>query len=113
MAMSVRQIVTAALVVFLVLLALFQSVGQQHLSGFEEGVNPGSSRPTSLPATTKPTGEFRFVRIMYPSPHSPYNQWFGAAWKVDYPEADENLTEGIYDWARSEERRVGKECRSR
>jgi len=25
---------------------------------------------------------------MYPSPHSIYNQWFGAAWKVDYPEAD-------------------------
>jgi hypothetical protein len=99
MSMSVRQIVTASLVVFLVLLALFPSVGQQHLSGFEEGVNPGSSRPTELPANTKPTGEFRFVRIMYPSPHSPYNQWFGAAWKVDYPEADVNFTEGIHSWA--------------
>ena len=98
MSISVRQIVTASLLVFLVLLALLPSVGQQHLSGFEDG-GPISSRPTQLPANTKVTGEFRFVRIMYPSPHSPYNQWFGAAWKVDYPEADVNFTEGIHSWA--------------
>ena len=96
-----RQIVVGFLLAFLVLATLLRSLGQQPLSGFEDGNVTSRYHPTSLPATTKPTGEFRFVRIIYPSPHSPYNQWFGGAWRVDYPEADENLTEGIYDWASS------------
>jgi len=96
-----RQIVVLFLLAFLVLATLLRSQGQQPLSGFEDGNVTSRYHPTSLPATTKPTGEFRFVRIIYPSPHSPYNQWFGGAWRVDYPEADENLTEGIYDWASS------------
>ena len=96
-----RQIVVGFLLAFLVLVTLLRSLGQQPLSGFEDGNVTSRYHPTSLPATTKPTGEFRFVRIIYPSPHSPYNQWFGGAWRVDYPEAVENLTEGIYDWASS------------
>ena len=97
-----RKIVIALLVLFVVLATLLPSVGQQSpqpLSGFEDGNVTSRYRPTRLPGTTGLKGEFRFVRVMYPSPHSPYNQWFGAAWKVDYPEADENLTEGIHSWA--------------
>ena len=44
-------------------------------------------------------GEYAFARIMYSSPHSPYNAWFGGAWRVDYPEADYNFMEGIHLWA--------------
>ena len=88
----IRKSVAAFLFAFLVLATLLHSAGQQPLSGFEDGNVTSRYRPTELPATTKPTGEFRFVRIIYPSPHSPYNQWFGGAWRVDYPEADANLT---------------------
>jgi len=56
-------------------------------------------RPSQLPSKSSIFGEFTFVRVMYDSPHSPYNQWFGGAWRVDYPEADENFTEGIHAWA--------------
>jgi hypothetical protein len=94
-----RQIVVVFLLTFLVLATLLRGQGQQPLSGFEDGNVTSRYSPTELPATTKPTGEFRFVRIIYPSPHSPYNQWFGGAWRVDYPEADANFTEGIHAWA--------------
>ena len=101
-----RPTVTALLLVFVVFGTLLPSLAQQSpqqpqqpLSGFEDGNVTSRYRPTSLPSTTGLKGEFRFVRVMYPSPHSIYNQWFGAAWKVDYPEADENFTEGIHDWA--------------
>ena len=94
-----QRIIVVFLLAVLVLASLLRSVGQQPLSGFEDGNVTSRYRPTQLTATTKPTGEFRFVRIIYPSPHSPYNQWFGGAWKVDYPEADENFTEGIHEWA--------------
>src|SRR5215510_13041894 len=103
--MKVRRTVTALLLVFVVLATLLPSVGQQSqrqpLSGFEDGDVTSRWRPTALPANTGLKGEFRFVRIMYGSPHSMYNQWFGAAWKVDYPEADENFTEGIHAWVSS------------
>jgi hypothetical protein len=97
-----RKMVTALLLVFIVLATLLPSAGQQsqqRLSGFEDGDVTSRYHPTALPANTGLKGEFRFVRLMYPSPHSIYNQWFGAAWKVDYPEADENFTEGIHAWA--------------
>jgi uncharacterized protein DUF4159 len=94
-----RQIVTVFLLVFFVLLALLPTAGQQPLSGFENGNVTSRYRPTSLPTVAKPKGEFTFVRIMYDSPHSPYQQWFGGAWRVDYPEADTNFTEGIHSWA--------------
>ena len=48
---------------------------------------------------TVPTGEFSFVRIVYDSPHSPYNYAFGGAWRVDFPEADDHFIEGIHLWA--------------
>jgi hypothetical protein len=96
--MQLRHTITALLMAVVVLMALLPSAAQQPLSGFENpGRGPG--RPTSLPNEVSPFGEFRFVRIIYPSPHSPYNQWFGGAWQVDYPEADENFTEGIHKWA--------------
>ena len=94
-----RQIVTVFLLVSLVLLALLPTAGQQPLSGFENGNVTSRYRPTSLPTVAKLKGEFTFVRIMYDSPHSPYQQWFGGAWRVDYPEADTNFTEGIHSWA--------------
>ena len=94
-----RQVVAAFLLAFLVLATLLHGAGQQRISGFEDGNVTSRYRQTALAATTKLTGEFAFARIMYDSPHSPYNQWFGGAWRVDYPEADENFTEGIHDWA--------------
>jgi hypothetical protein len=101
-----RRIAAAVLLASLVLVTLLSSVAQQQqqqptppISGFEDGNVTSRWRPTELPTSSGLTGEFAFVRIMYPSPHSPYNQWFGAAWRVDYPEADTNLTEGIHSWA--------------
>jgi len=95
----VRKTVAAFFLAFSLLITLLPSVGQQPLSGFEDGNVTSRYRPTQLPAKTKLNGEFTFARIVYDSPHSPYNQWFGGAWKVDYPEADENFTEGILEWA--------------
>ena len=94
-----RQIVTAFFLVLLVLLTLLPGMGQQPLSGFENGNVTSRYHPTALPNKSNIFGEFTFVRVMYDSPHSPYNQWFGGAWRVDYPEADENFTEGIHAWA--------------
>lgn len=44
------------------------------------------------------TGEFTFARAVYDSPGSQYNWWFGGAWRVDYPEADEHFITGIDEW---------------
>jgi len=49
-------------------------------------------------------GEYTFVRIIYDSPDPPfneYNRYFGGAWRVDYPDADENFMMGIREWAGS------------
>jgi hypothetical protein len=94
-----RQAVAAFLLAFLVLVTLLRGVGQQPLSGFEDSNPTSRYHPTALPATSKNRGEFTFARVVYDSPHSPYNQWFGGAWRVDFPEADENFTEGIHAWA--------------
>ncbi len=96
---TTRQIVAAFFVTLLVLVTLLPSLGQQPLSGFEDGNVTSRYRPTQLPSKSNIFGEFTFVRVVYDSPHSPYNQWFGGAWRVDYPEADENFTEGIHAWA--------------
>lgn len=60
------------------------------------------TRPTTRPVpSTRPvatTGEFTFVRIVYDSPHSPYNFGFGGAWRVDFPEADQHFMSGIREW---------------
>ncbi len=56
-------------------------------------------RPVQPPASdAAPTGEFTFVRIVYDSPHSPYNYGFGGAWRVDFPEADKHFMSGIREW---------------
>ncbi len=99
MSITRRQIITVLLLAFLVFASLLPSAGQQRLSGFEDGNVTSRYHPTRLPGNSDIKGEFTFVRVMYGSPHSLYNQWFGAAWKVDYPEADENFTEGIHSWA--------------
>src|ERR1044072_1517213 len=101
-----RRITAAFLLASLVLVTLLSGAAQQQqqqqhplIAGFEDGNVTSRYRPTELPTSSSLIGEFAFVRIMYPSPHSIYNQWFGAAWRVDYPEADTNFTEGIHAWA--------------
>lgn len=96
---SRRQAVIPLFLALLFLLTLSSGRGQQPLSGFETGVVPSNSRPTQLPTGSPHPGEYTFARIIYPSPHSPYNAWFGGAWRVDYPEADVNFMEGIHLWA--------------
>ena len=63
----------------------------------------GPAQPTPPPARPPSndvgaSGEFTFVRIIYDSPHSPYNYGFGGAWRVDFPEADEHFMSGIREW---------------
>ena len=83
----------------LFLVSFIPGMGQQPLSGFENGAPTGSAHPTQLPTGPYHPGEYTFARIVYDSPHSPYNNWFGGAWRVDYPEADINFMEGIHLWA--------------
>jgi hypothetical protein len=93
-----RFTLTALLLASVFLLTIAPGVGQQQNQGFS-GLANGPSRPTRLPTTGNRIGEYTFARIIYDSPHSPYNQWFGGAWRVDYPEADINFMEGIHLWA--------------
>lgn len=77
--------------------------GQEQLDGFRG--NPFPTHPSRVP-TTKGNwpGEYTFVRLIYDSPDPPYNEynnWFGGAWRVDYPDADENFMMGIREWAGS------------
>ena len=65
--------------------------------------NPTSSHQLPTQQGDWP-GEYTFVRIIYDSPDPPfneYNRYFGGAWRVDYPDADENFTMGIREWAGS------------
>jgi hypothetical protein len=95
-----RQTVTPLLFVLLPLLVLLPAAGQRRFERFGDAAS--QSRPTRRQMSESNTvGEFTFVRIVYDSPHSPYNYGFGGAWKVDFPEADQNFTEGIYKWAGS------------
>ena len=94
-----RQVVILLFLPLLFLLTLLSGLGQQPLSGFDRGVAPSNSHPTQLPTGGNHPGEYTFARIVYDSPHSPYNTWFGGAWRVDYPEADVNFMEGIHLWA--------------
>src|SRR6478672_3732617 len=81
---------------FLLLSFLMPVVGQQQLERFQG--NPVPNHPRPFTDGDWP-GEYTFARIIYDSPHSPYNRWFGGAWRVDYPEADYNFMEGIHMWA--------------
>lgn len=96
-----RQAVAALLLALLVLLTLLPGVAQRRPSGFDPGLNTRPSRPRPPINEGDPVGEFTFARIVYDSPHSPYNYGFGGAWRVDFPEADENFTAGIHEWAGS------------
>lgn len=95
-----RRVLTPLLFLFLLVPMLMPAARQQQV----EGLNPGSFRtpprrnrtPT---ADEPPVGEFTFVRVVYDSPHSPYNYAFGGAWRVDFPEADEHFITGIREWA--------------
>lgn len=95
MSIGRRETGTVLLLIVLTLSTLIPSMAQQRLSGFEDG----PSRINPKPSNIKRPGEYTFARIIYPSPHSPYNYAFGGAWRVDYPEADYNFMEGIHLWA--------------
>ena len=86
-----RQAVAVLLVALLVLLTLLPSMGQQRSPAFDGGPITRLPRARGLASNGKPFGEFTFVRIVYDSPHSPYNYGFGGAWRVDFPEADQQL----------------------
>lgn len=94
-----RQAVIPLVLALLFLLAFIPGMGQQPLSGFENGAPTGTAHATQYPTGPYHPGEYSFARIVYDSPHSPYNNWFGGAWRVDYPEADINFMEGIHLWA--------------
>ena len=99
MSLSRRQTVMAFLLILIVLATLLPSLGQQQLSGFEGGAVGSPSLLNRMQNAQQHGGEYAFARIVYDSPHSQYNAWFGGAWKVDYPEADYNFMEGIHLWA--------------
>src|ERR1044072_4487632 len=80
------------------LLFLIPAVRQQQLEPFRGDPSPRHPRPFT---DGDWPGEYTFARIIYDSPHSPYNRWFGGAWLVDYPEADYNFMMGIREWAGS------------
>jgi len=88
----------AALLVALVLLPTLISGSRQHQRDpFQEPTTSG--RPTRSFTDEASGREFTFVRLVYDSPHSPYNYSFGGAWRVDFPEADVNFVKGIREWA--------------
>jgi hypothetical protein len=95
---SARHHAVAALLVAVVLLPAL-------ISGAREQQRPAVQTPTtSGPPATSTTddfssSEFTFVRLMYDSPHSPYNRSYGGAWRVDFPEADQHFVKGIREWA--------------
>ena len=80
------------------LFSLMPVAGQQQLEPFQG--DPSPRHPRQFTDGDWP-GEYTFARIVYDSPHSSYNRWFGGAWRVDYPEADYNFMMGIREWAGS------------
>src|SRR5262245_35042855 len=95
------RLVIPVLLIVSLLLILFPAAGQQEFERFRN--NPAPNHPARLPPGDWP-GEFTFVRIVYDSPHPPFNEYnngFGGAWRVDYPAADDNFMMGIREWAGS------------
>lgn len=89
--------VAALLVAVLFLPALISGVTQQQRGALQ--VPDPSRRPNPSANDDAPAREFTFVRLVYDSPHSPYQSSFGGAWKIDFPEADQHFVEGIREWA--------------
>jgi hypothetical protein len=90
------------LFLFLFLPIILPVAGQDQLNGFLG--DPYPTHPRRVPPKGDWPGEYTFVRIIYDSPDPPYNEynrWFGGAWRVDYPDADENFMMGIREWAGS------------
>jgi len=101
---KVHQHLAVPILLLLLLLSLLRpTAGQQSLQGFRG--NPVSRSPhRPNPADANWPGEFTFARIIYDSPDPPfneYNNWYGGAWRVDYPDADVNFMMGIREWAGS------------
>ncbi len=94
-----RKSVTLSLFVLLVSLILLPVAGQTRLEPFGRGAFPRRPRPAAVKIDGAGPGEFAFVRIVYDSPHSPYNWSFGGAWRVDFPQADEHFIKGLHEWA--------------
>ena len=92
----------------LVLPFLMPVLGQQQFEPFRG--NPVPRHPRTFTDGDWP-GEYTFARIVYDSPYSPYERWFGGAWRVDYPEADYNFMMGIREWAGSNLHLAGRQCR--
>jgi hypothetical protein len=105
MSKSRHLVVIPFLLLCLILPFLIPVAGQQQPDPFTG--NPFPSHPRTFTDGDWP-GEYTFARIIYDSPHSPYNRWFGGAWKVDYPEADYNFMMGIREWAGSNLRLAGR-----
>src|SRR5690242_12327265 len=103
MSVTRRQTVTGLLLILIVLVTLLPGRGQQQSSGqqqqrppfqqqrfqqqdpsgFEGGAVGSPSLLKRMQNGPQIPGEYAFARIMYSSPHSPYNAWFGGAWRVD------------------------------
>ncbi len=98
MSKSRHPLIIRLLLAFLCLGLLMPVAGQQQLDPFRGNPTPNHPRPF-IDGDWR--GEYTFARIIYDSPHSPYNRWFGGAWQVDYPEADYNFMMGIREWAGS------------
>ena len=94
-----HRLVVPLILVVLLLPFLMPVAGQQQQADRFQG-DPFPSHPRKFTDGDWP-GEYTFARIVYDSPHSPYNRWFGGAWRVDYPEADYNFMMGIREWAGS------------
>src|SRR5687767_14559268 len=90
--------VAALLVAVLLLPTLISGVTQQQRDSLQVPPPP-SRRPSPSPTDDAPNREFTFVRLVYDSPHSPYQYSFGGAWKIDFPEADQHFVKGIREWA--------------
>ena len=90
--------VAALLVAVLFLPALISGVTQQQRDSLPVST-PSRRRPSPSPTDDAPSREFTFVRLVYDSPHSPYQYTFGGAWRIDFPEADQHFVEGIREWA--------------
>src|SRR5919112_2072504 len=88
--------VAALLVAVLFLPTLISGVTQQQRDAL---VPPPSRRPSPSHTNDTPNREFTFVRLVYDSPHSPYQYSFGGAWKIDFPDADQHFVKGIREWA--------------
>jgi len=94
-----RKGVTRAVFVLSLFLVLIPVAGQRRLDQLEGGPFTRRPHPPGPQINDALGQEFTFVRIMYESPHSPYNYYFGGAWRVDYPAADENFIMGLHEWA--------------